>query len=149
MKLLILLACMISSPVWAVGNTVIKDIGELKKNGFVFELVSEGIQGMEHRINITSPWTYDFGEGFDNIPFSEAYYFCPTREVTNDTMLIGADGTKLPLRSTVGEKGHAYHLSFGTQQTQLGYLEFCYYRGEGSPPMLLHIPVRSIIHALN
>ena len=132
-------------PAFGVGNIVIKDIEKLVNNGFIFSYSGEGLQGKELGFSVTSPWKYSFGEGFKDMPFFRGSYFRPADNLDKDSGLIGADGTRLLLYSEGGEKGHTFHISFDSTKENEGYLEFNYYRGAGSPPMLIHVPVKNIL----
>jgi len=147
MKIFSILTTLILSitPAFCVGNIVIKDIEKLVNNGFIFSYSGKGFHGKEINFAVTSPWKYSFGEGFDDMPFSGGSYFKPVNKVDKAPKLIGADGTRLFLLSQSGEKGHTFNVSFDSTKESEGYLEFNYHRGAGSPPMLIHVPIKNIV----
>ncbi len=132
---------------YAVGNVVEDDIAALRRAGFRFENADFSRSGKSVRFTVHIPRSYAFGE-LGEKPFVGAACIKPENADASGPRLIGTPGARFPLVHRDEETGHTLSTSVLVGELSGTYLEFCFNQGSGYPPMLIHVPLKSVVDFL-
>ena len=143
--LVIALSIVFAPLLHAVGNIVIKDVGDLTQKGFVFDVTNDHFSDGVIHIRFEIPEKYHFGEVIGIKPFQGASFYEPVDKSAREARLIGTAGTKLGLLVEKSEKKFCGGLSLITAGAKDKYLEFHFNQGSGYPPMLIHVPLKLLV----
>ncbi len=143
--LIITLSIFFAPLLHAVGNIVIKDVGDLTKKGFVFDVTNNHFSDEVILIRFKIPEKYHFGEAMGIKPFLGVSFYEPIDKSAREARLIGTAGTRLDL--LVEKTGNKFggSLTLITAEAKDKYQEFHFNQGSGSPPMLIHIPLQLLL----
>lgn len=140
--------CLIQTA-FGVSNRVIERLEELKAMGFEFVMLDNETKELIS-LRITSPKQFNTGVDFGIKPFNGIAFIQTIENVERGSSLIGALSSRFPLESRVGEdERHECSISILPHSIKNGYLEVSFIRDlSGDWPMLIHIPIASLINQL-
>lgn len=143
--LVIVLSLLFAPLLHAVGNIVIKDVGELTDKGFVFDVTNDHFSDKVIHISFKIPEKYHFGEVMGIKSFQGGSFYEPIDQSAREARLIGAVGTRLALLVEKSGKKFSGSLSLIKADTKNKYLEFQFNQSSGYPPMLIHVPLELLV----
>ena len=129
---------------------MISDVAELKKLGFELTITDDNAEGLLSLL-IISPKQFDTGIDTGTKPFARIAFIRMIHGVEDGSGLIGAPSTHFPLESNLLPDGR-YQSEITTVRRDLEnsyfMITFIHDRS-GDWPMLIHIPLSSIIDQTN
>ena len=133
----------------AVSNRVLESLEDLAKIGFVFTAEDKPVQdAVTFRARI--PREFKISDDVGTKPFSSVSLMQLDEKVEHGPKLIGAPGSHTPLESQKTKDGcHETKVSVPLAKAGMSYLVITFaYQNNADWPMLVHVPVSSIVKQL-